>query len=185
MRFTSERRGQPFALVVALGFTLLSAWALVAGIGPTASALLGLIVFGSLSASGSYSLLTGRGRNLQGLLIDQSGLSDHSTGYPIGRMTWDEVREVVPFSRSFLGYHRPGHWIGLNVTDAFLDRRSKWTRLQVWMNRKLFRMPDLLISASNLKGGRKEIMEEMQGRLTAHQLRAVAEIKELESGSES
>jgi len=182
VHYQSNRRNQPLVMAGVLAITALMAWFVVADIGVRITSIFGLGIFSFLSATGLFTLLTGRGKDLTGLLVDGEGIVDQSTAYPLGRISWDEIREVSPYSPSFLGIRRSAHWIGINVSDAYFETRSGWPRIKVWINRHLFRMPDLLLSATNLQGSRDEVVQALTDRLDRYELRSIAEVKKLESG---
>jgi hypothetical protein len=102
--------------------------------------------------------------------------------FPVGRISWHEIRAFYPLNPSLFGVPVPRLFIGLGVTDSYLQRKSALIRFRVWFRRHFSSSGDLEVPAKILKGRRDEILQVLQDGLGQYGLRSISEAKELESG---
>jgi len=143
-----------------------------------------VLLFSSyLIADGTYNVIRWWGKDLGGFLVDGDGIEDRSSWSSLGRVYWPEIKVVFPVNPSFLGLPMAHYLIGLKVTDSYLQRKPTWIRFRIWLNRKVFRTPDLQISSKRLRNSPERILRVLQDQLREYELRSISEGKELESGS--
>ncbi|MBT8397626.1 MAG: hypothetical protein HKO65_01880 [Gemmatimonadetes bacterium] len=141
------------------------------------------LVFSSyLIADATYNVIRLWGKDLGGFLADADGVLDRSSWSAFGRVFWPEIRAIYPIPSSFLGTSKASPLIGLDVMDSYVKRRPAWIRFRIWLNRRVFRTPDLQFSSKNLRNSPERILRELQDRLEDYELRSISMGKELERG---
>jgi hypothetical protein len=143
-----------------------------------------ILVFSSyFIANATYNVIRWWGKDLGGFLVDGDGVVDQSSWSGFGRVFWREIKAIDPVTSSFFGLPMRMKLIGIEVTDSYVNRRPTWIRFRIWMNRKVFKSPDLHFSSKRLKNSHERILRELQDRLREYELRSISEAKELESGN--
>lgn len=135
-----------------------------------------------LIADSIYGIVKAKGKGLRGVLVDGDGILDRSSWVSVGRVYWHEIKTIYPINPSFFGIPLPRQVIGLDVRDGFLLRRSARIRFKVWLNRKVFRTPDIQLSSGKLRKSRTQVLFVLQEGLRQYELRSISEAKELDPG---
>ncbi len=133
-----------------------------------------------LIADRIYGIVKAKGKGLRGVLVDGDGILDRSSWVSVGRVYWHEIKAIYPINPSFFGIPLPRQGIGLDVRDSFILRRSARIRLKVWLNRKVFRAPDIQLSSGKLRTRREQILLVLQDALRRYELRSISEAKNLD-----
>jgi hypothetical protein len=142
-----------------------------------------LVFFSYPIASGTYNAIQVKGTDLGGLWVKSDGIVDRSSWGRFCRVHWPEIKVIYPANKTFFGVPMGRQFIGLEVTDSYLQRKPTWIRFRIWMNRKVFKAPDLRFSTRRLRDSRERILLALQDGLRQYELRSISEAKELEGGS--
>ena len=170
------------AVAICLVLVMASLWLLLSDgpLGEKAFGVLGSVFFGSVTVIHLFNLA--RGKKLGGLWVDGDGIVDRTSYSPMGRVYWHEIKAIYPINPSFFGIPLPRQGIGLDVRDSYILRRSARIRFKVWLNKKVFRAPDIQLSSGKLRNSRTQVLFVLQRGLRQYELRSISEGKELDPG---
>jgi hypothetical protein len=136
-----------------------------------------VLAFGSLAFL-IHSLRVGK----RGLRVDQDGIVERVSWFPLGRVRWNEIFLALPLE---------DHSIELELRKAYFRRRSVLWRFGFWLNKdsaksKTIRRPHLLpsciIPCEVWGWNRDEVHGLLRQGIEQHRLRSTLEAKELEAG---
>jgi len=119
-----------------------------------------IIFFGACAIVGAYKLFD----NKLGLIIDENGITDNSSGVSLGFVKWDDISgtgvKQIGRQRFLLIY--------IKNADHYIDEQSNWLKKKmIVMNYKMYKTP-ITISSNGLKCNFDEMVGLINKNIEAH-----------------